>query len=454
MGKITYDELKLGEKLKEIILAGGNPEGLPCYLNTRKVIGSLNATDAVIAAVLSGLNISLVGGPGTGKTQLAKDIYNYYFGGNYEEKGNGIWMKGRPDLDVHSEIFTKLNMKEGSFELTDNIKALIFAVDEFNRCPPISQNQFLGMGDRAMDHRGRSIALGRDGYCLLLTTANLGNGEFSGTFESDKGLDNRLHIAIDFNYEMFKPTLEDEIMIDDLKAADPRVKDSRKRDISGKIIAANKEIEEIARQPGWKVNAVINYLRFGLDNCQKYSRKEKVWPLACSACGNAAEKEGKTAKPSLCSLITAPVRRTVNATIRYAAALHYLSKLKDPNEEIDTFELAFKAFEICGAYQHLLNPAVLRQDYNDQNPKMMRDVVERLQKDFNENIWYLGAAMKAAEHGQECTAFYQRDDSKGIYDMLSEEAKKKTAKIEPFHNKRSVGMEWVKPVCEIKRRKR
>ena len=48
-----------------------------------------------IAAVLGGLNLLLVGDTGCGKTQLAKDIYNHYFGGNKKEGGNGVFMRGR-----------------------------------------------------------------------------------------------------------------------------------------------------------------------------------------------------------------------------------------------------------------------------------------------------------------------------------------------------------------------
>jgi len=53
---------------------------LPNYVNSREVFAGLTVSDMVIAAVLSPLNVMLLGKTGTGKSQLARDIYNYYFG--------------------------------------------------------------------------------------------------------------------------------------------------------------------------------------------------------------------------------------------------------------------------------------------------------------------------------------------------------------------------------------
>ncbi|MEK6830887.1 MAG: hypothetical protein AABX77_02565, partial [Nanoarchaeota archaeon] len=65
---------------------------------------------------------------------------------------------------------------------------------------------------------------------------------------------------------------------------------------------------------------------------------------------------------------------------KYSAALEYLAKLKNPDIPITPDEFVFKAFELAGAYQHLLNPSHLREHYN-HNPKLMREIVERLRQD-------------------------------------------------------------------------
>ncbi|MFA5887564.1 MAG: AAA family ATPase [Candidatus Nanoarchaeia archaeon] len=467
MTTLTYGELMLGEKARNMFLKDANADiaGLPTYLNTRTVVANLNVTDMAIAAVLGGLNLLLVGDTGCGKTQLAKDIYNYYFGGNKKENGNGVFMRGRPDLDVYNEIFTELNIERATRVLTDSIESVIYLVDELNRCPPVGQNQFFGLGDGTMDYNGRAIKIGKEGYHILVATANIGNGEFSGTFNTDKALYNRAHIAIDFDFAMYKPTLEDNVLLDAMFTANPNVKDSRKRDLTDRIIQASREIADIAKDPGRDILAVKNYLQFGLDNCMAAGCKEKKWPQSCQDCDkNKGKKKGSNGKEEdtygICSLVRAPVRRTINATIKYAASLYYLAKLKDPNVSIDGAELMFKAFEMTGAYQQILNPTILQMDYAGENPRMMSEVAGMLRRDFEENRFFINAKMEAElDKGKAITGFFRYKQNGvgkiGLYDDLDAPARKKTIKIEPFTDDRAVGMKWVEGFVEqMKRLKR
>ena len=405
------------------------------YRNTRSAFANLNITDLVKAAVLAPLNILLVGNTGSGKTQLAADTYNNYFNGNIQDGGRGIFIRAHPELDIYNGIFTKINIKEAERELTDNINALVYVVDEINRAPVVAQNQFFGLGDGKMDYKGRSIKLGQQGYNILIATANIGNGEFQGTFQTDKALYNRLHLAIDFDYEMFKPTKEDEFSIDEV-VADPNVKGGKKQDLSDKIIEASKEIGEITKDPGLEALAVVNYLRFGLNNCQKYETKDKVWPLNCQDCEYNKDD-------ALCPLIKAPVRRTINAMTRYAAALQYLSKLKNPNQELDTIDLMFKAFELTGSYQFLLNPYVLRQEYHEQNPKMMAEITEKLKNGFRKNEDYILSSIEAARKDKKVTRFFLYEGKLGDYDVLKDDIKEEVDKIEPYTNNRDIGLQWM-----------
>jgi len=69
--KLTYDELKLGERAKEAFLEGRSPEYIrsncAVYLNTQPVFARLNVTDLAIAGVLAGMNTLLIGNTGCGK---------------------------------------------------------------------------------------------------------------------------------------------------------------------------------------------------------------------------------------------------------------------------------------------------------------------------------------------------------------------------------------------------
>src|SRR3989344_4307812 len=201
MSKLTYEDLKL-----------------PNYVNSREVFSGLNVSDLARASVLSGLNLLLVGDTGTGKSQLASDIYMHWFNGNKGEGGNGIFVRMHPDVDIYNEIFTALDIDRAQRVLTGSSEALIYYCDETNRAPPIAQNQLFGIGDGRMDYHGKGISLGKEGYHILVATSNIGNGEFKGTFDTDKALMNRLHVALDLEYAPFKPTYQDRIKIRKRKA--------------------------------------------------------------------------------------------------------------------------------------------------------------------------------------------------------------------------------------------
>src|SRR3989344_2105934 len=151
---------------------------LPNYQNSSEVFAGLTVSDLARAAFLAPLNLLIVGDTGTGKSQLASDIYRHWFGGNKANGGQGVFIRAHPETNIYEEIFTSLNIDRAQRELTDGLEALIFDVDEINRAPPVSQNQFFGLGDGKMDFNGREISLGRDDYNILIATANMGNGEF------------------------------------------------------------------------------------------------------------------------------------------------------------------------------------------------------------------------------------------------------------------------------------
>jgi len=457
--KLTYDDLKLGELAKEAYENGAPVEEiikLPTYLNTRHVFLNLNVTDLGRAADIAGLNRMMIGRPGTGKSQWLRDTYNRYFGGNIADGGQGIFIRCRQDMDVYNEVLTKLNVKEADREKTKNIDALIYGGDELNRAPTIEQNQLFPLGDGIFDVKGRSMTLGREGYHIFIATANVGNGDYKGTFEIDLGFYDRIPVIIDLNYSMYQPTDEEEMLIDKIKAANPKIKECEPADISTKILAANKEISRQLVNPGIEFWAVINYLRFGLRNCMEESgkRKEKNWYDKCRTCEKNPDEE------TLCSLIEAPARRMQNSIIRYAAALNYLAKLKDENVKVNAVDLVFKAFEITGAYQFLLNPHILKSRYQGQNPKMMADVVSKLKEDFRANEDFIMASAEEAERGKEVTRFFKKKNDKGEdvignYDdeNLDDKVRAKFEPIEPYKGERPVRLGWMPIFIKVNKKK-
>jgi len=476
--KLTYEELKLGEMAKEAFFRGESPFEIenkyPIYLNTQEVFAGLNVTDFAIASVLGGLNALYVGDTGTGKSQLSQDFFNYYFGGNVvstKEKdpedpkkeiikitGNSVKIRGKPELDIYEEVYRDLNMIEGKWVPNINIQAKYHFLDELNRCPPVTQNQFFGLGDGFLEHKGMKLPIGSNGYAVTNATANLGNGEFGGTFDTDKALYSRFAITLDFDYKQFSPTMEDRMVIDFLRAANPKIKEAPIRDISHKIIAAEKIISEKSTDLGLEADAAINYIKFGLENCfnTNIASKEKNWPKQCQDCDN------NTDGSAICSQIRSPLPRTINSLRKYAAALDFLINLKNPKIQYDATDLVFKAFEISGAYQRILNPSVLRQKYSDQNPKMIKDVVEILKKDFRENSDLIVTYFESIKDGTVSDYFFDLDDDKNIitktigsgYSGLIPTAKSKVIKFESGMDKictdnRPIGLSWVREQSKL-----
>ena len=75
------------------------------YLNTRPVFAGLDVSDLAKAAVIGNLGMLLAGGKGTGKSQLANDIFEGYFGGAKRDGGQGIMIRCHPEVDIYNEIF-------------------------------------------------------------------------------------------------------------------------------------------------------------------------------------------------------------------------------------------------------------------------------------------------------------------------------------------------------------
>lgn len=453
-----YDDLKLGEKARQAYLRGASVEEIartcPVYLNTRPVFSGLNVTDLAIAAVLAGLNSFYVGDTGTGKSQLARDFYNYYFGGEKDEGGEGVSIEGHSDLDIYSDVLTRIDMEKGKRVLTGIHEALFWNLEEFNRCPEVTQNQFYAMGNGRLIYGGKSIPIGQRGYVSSVATANLGNGEFRGTFDTDKALYNRFPVTIDFDNPKFRPTLEDRILIDLIREANPNVKEAPVRDFSNKIARAQREIASNSQNPGLETLAVVNYLKLGLENCseKRYDpnvrEKGKTWPIECQDC--SINTDGK----ALCSLVRSPLPRTLESLKKYAAALDYLAKLKNPEQKIDPVDLVFDAFEIIGAYQKLLNPQVLTSKYAGQNPRMVKDVVEELRGDFRKNEDFILTSLEQAKKGNENFDAYFEQGGKNYlgYSQLSRQARGKVRKINPFQDRGRVGLSWVNGVGSVLRK--
>lgn len=416
---------------------------LPNYINSREVFLGLNVIDLIRACAVGGVNLILPGTSGTGKTQAANDIYYNWFGGNIADGGQGIRIDADAEMDVKMDVFTRFNMTAGIKEVK-NKNALIYFINEINRAPTPKQNQLLGIGEGSVELNGSHIRLGRDGYMWLIATRNPKENGNVGTFEQDDALDSRLHVAIDLDYQLYKPTIEDRREISKRKA-NPNVKEAPIRDISDKILRANKIISGLTTDLGVEAEAVLNYLKFGLENCQLKAKKGKKWYVPCQDCSFNSTNQ------SLCSMIKEPVPRTEEALRKYAASLQFVAKLKNPNVKIDAVELMFRAFELTGAYQHLLNPQLLATSYDNQNPIMMREVTDKLMEDFRQNEDFIISSLSEAKKGNKVTTFFRFKNQLGNWENVkdNEDLVSRVSKEEPYTDKREIGLGWVPEIVDL-----
>jgi hypothetical protein len=432
--KLDYwNDLALGEKAVRDFKAGKSLDYIAqndaVFLNTRPVAFGLNVTDLGIAATLAGLNQLYVGDSGTGKSQFVQDQYNYYFGGNKKDSGEAIKIRGYQltENNLADLVFQELNLEKATWDLTDNVNATFYAVDEINRAPTIKQNDCFELGDGKLNHKGADVSIGREGYHAMIATANIGNGDFGGTFDIDKAMYNRLAIALDFDYKNFSLTREDKNMMNLLREANPNLKSAPRKNIVDKIIAAQKEISKKTTDLGLEARGVLSFLNQGLMNCTKDDtpvEKHTKWhiqDIKCQDCNLNSEAPGKY---SICSMVKEPVGRTLESTRKYAAAIEYLAKLKDPSIKLNPTEVMFKAFELAGAYQSLLNPTILHGKYYTENPEMMGDVVEELKADYKKNEERIIATLDAAEKGMNYkNLVYINSEKAGVKGQVHEDSK-------------------------------
>jgi hypothetical protein len=432
--KLTYDELKLGERAKEAYLAGVSPmeinETLPIFLNTRKVYEnedktvSLTTTDLMIASVLAGLNVWAIGKKGTGKTVVMSDFADFYFGGDIRSGGCSYSTQMGNEFDLARHLL-EADQQTGNFKLKGTHKACFFGLDEINHAHAKIQSEAYSFLQGKLRFNGFDEFLGRDGYSLVFATGNdPRDEESSAPFESDGAFVDRFGLIIDLNDPTFSITDSDDRWFNRY-VSKTKISKRVTRDISAKIIAASKQIEEESADLGVRAEAAFNFLTQSLskcpgrksstetvteEQCKKDSIEAGIWPRdSCFDCQRKERtREGKVEK-SLCYMInTSNARPKINAK-KMASALGYLIQLKNPEAKIDGEDIAFLAYEICGAYQMgILNGPELRETFHNRNHRMMHEVMADAKRVFKNVLGDLYVSqLERARRGIETTCFYK-----------------------------------------------
>lgn len=403
--KFSYDTLKLGEKGVEMYNSGASIDEIQkksaIYLNTNKDELGLTPTDYIITGILTGGNTLLTGRSGCGKSQVAQDISNFYFGGSIDNKGKALAIEGDPELRIMEDVFTDVDKEQAKRILNNRHNANYINMEELNRCPAFTQNQFFALLNKRLIHEGKTIQMGK-GYCPTISTVNLGNGDYKGTFESDLALYNRFGMVLNLDDKEFKPTSYDTRILDVLRPADSGVKSAPIRDITKHLKNENSKIKANSMNLGLEAEAVLEFIKYGLSNCSKNEEKDVEWNIQNRICQDCDKNQNGKA---LCSTIQSPVTRTLNNIRLYSAGTDHILKLKGINN-IPPKEIVFRALELVASYSGILNPYVSQQKFNKKNSKMMKEVIQKLKEDFKENEDRIITVLENAQNGKEKSSLF------------------------------------------------
>ncbi|MFH1332910.1 MAG: hypothetical protein ABIH53_01580 [archaeon] len=360
--------------------------------------------DIVTAGLLGKLNFICRGQKSAGKTQLMRDIYNNYFGG--EE--HSLWEMGRADFKPN-DLFQKLNISlakgqigsvpemkllydpahkkmthfvrsffpgdngpelrwtqiteeeaktliERNSTTTDNIVQLkntgkhFFCIDEYNRCPEVIMNLFYGLMTGEINHQGKIINLG-NGYYSGMAAVN--PEDYSGTFKMDYAMWARFHVALDFDAYRISTEDKDELVKRNLS---PDVHTSEPKNLLPQILEMHEKIK--AKQPTREERFILQYLQTGMDTCTKLSKSKEIipWPRECTtqACNKST---------NLCGLFKGIDARAIRAVYRLAKGLEEVAKLKAGNEKlvINPLESIILAYKFVAPYKGCVNPKAAKE---------------------------------------------------------------------------------------------
>lgn len=308
------------------------------------------------------------------------------------------------------------------------------------------------LNGRFIGKNGSISDLGRGGFNSVIATANdprYSDGQ--GTFETSDSLWNRFAIILNPANPLYAPTSSDKMFIDMDLPSLAGVVGSRRRDLTRKIINAQGEIVSGASVKGMSPEAESAYhlIRSGLAEFQDGTVKDSHW-FANYDPANPQDLWNSVRNPSN--------TRMMKNIERYASALKFLSRLKDPNADIPESEFVLRAFELNSAYQpRMLNPNILNsQDYKQDNHKLMRDVVDSLRGELaGEKGQRLCEVIAGWRKGQD-TKFYEIQGRGDIYALdstsLSEKEKEHLREMDPeFNNQGNIAYGWVDEVSKDRR---
>ena len=363
---------------------------------------SLNLWDVITAAVIARLNILLLGEKGEGKTQLAMEVNNTYFG------GKGTFIRAHPDLKT-KDIYTALNLGKlasakgythGALEIVETARNPLTILDEINRVPQITQNQALSILDGYINvpEKNEQVFFGVDGFHVSIATANIGRS-YSGTFAFDPAYLDRSHLII--NIDNFPPTTTDLIKIQQQDFGPVGQKGDRENYTSLLI-----DIWRHMNDMSLSLDGLIAdlFLKKSLDYCSKSPTKRKSTvrgdiPNMCQGC---LSQKNESEFADICGYIIPTSTRSFKSYKILAIALCTIADAKSeaPSPTLPGYAELLQAFCITAPYSGMLDSAWVRREHHC-NPYLSIDFIyRRIKSSFEEKEGYIKQAFYNAIRGK------------------------------------------------------
>lgn len=364
------------------------------YLNENPIVrvggAPLLMHEIALAGLMAQLNMVFIGRSGPGKSQLIADIKNGIF------NGDAVHMRGSTDLNVR-KIYCSIDLKLYEKGMIDeavkprkSARRLLHIMEEFNRCPPVVANEWLAIGDGVLDVDGRQIQLG-DGYRVAIGAANVGNGEFSGTFQTDNALKERLVLALDFDGS-HRPREIDYFDIFE-NSSSPRVVQTEKADNSSLIVELSQETEKLAQSVAYFVRMMQVYLATGLDEVEiarKTCSKEEMPNL-----GSVVERD-KSASKDILNYVTPPSVRSAKVFGLLVPSLAAVALSKDARADGIAYDACFGALELILPFSDSIPKKVIANN-NGSRRLAAKEVVELIRKDMPASELFEEGLQKASD---------------------------------------------------------
>src|SRR3989338_194127 len=359
-----------------------NLNGVPLYMN-----------DMADAALRGKLNMFLQGTTGPGKTQLVKDIMQYFGDAS-------LFILGRNDMDTR-ELFQQVNPKfikaiqEGRSsgsdirfkELTDKINYHFIGVDELPNCVAAVRAQLFNLFDGFIEIDGKAYPIGAE-YCVGMATGNIGQEFTESSNELGRALKDRMHLIIDTDYFMEQPDDLYEIL---KKDRNPRVRfEESGEDRTLEIVEAHRALDQ--KEVPFEKYITALYLRHGLDYLEGGKSKTALksgWP---------AKVEGHQAGSD--SALILPISpRAAKSIITLSQALDEITQEKGAKER-DPFASMMVAYKFVSAKSGILNEALVNAEYDGNHYAAMDAIIDATRAQFDQNLDFIAAGIDMVQAGQ------------------------------------------------------